>query len=38
LRKIEKMFIDSGKKVKFLNLEKRNLFKVILPGLKYFKE
>jgi len=37
LRKIEKMFIDSGKKVKFLNLEKRNLFKVILPGLRYFR-
>ncbi|QZY57217.1 RNA-binding domain-containing protein [Crassaminicella profunda] len=35
LQKISKMFENVGN-VKFLNIEKRNLFKVVMPGLKKF--
>ncbi|WZL74689.1 putative DNA binding domain-containing protein [Clostridiaceae bacterium 35-E11] len=35
LQKIDKMFEGKGR-VKFLNIEKRNLFKIVMPGLEKF--
>ncbi|MCT4607244.1 MAG: putative DNA binding domain-containing protein [Marinisporobacter sp.] len=37
LQKINKLFEGVGN-VKFLNIEKRNLFKVVMPGLKKYKK
>lgn len=37
LQKINRMFEKVGK-VKFLNIEKRNLFKVVMPGLKKYSK
>ncbi|QEK11931.1 transcriptional regulator [Crassaminicella thermophila] len=37
LQKINRMFEKVGK-VKFLNIEKRNLFKVVMPGLKRYSK
>ncbi|QXM05788.1 RNA-binding domain-containing protein [Crassaminicella indica] len=37
LQKISKMFNNVGN-VKFLNIEKRNLFKVVMPGLNKFNK